>query len=145
MSTTQETSDYWIYNNEIIIFKPRFSDFLDKYYNVISQYNKLIFSNYGSLELFIENNNDYKIRNMNIYIESRFNKPVNNLPKNVTDIFFGDSFNQLVNNLPLNITHLTFGVCFNQLVDFLPNSIIELKFGCVFNQSLNLLPTSVKK
>ncbi len=31
-----ETSDYWVYNNEILVFKPEFNKPLDEYYNIIS-------------------------------------------------------------------------------------------------------------
>ena len=41
-----ETSDYWIYNNEILVFKPEFNKPLEEYYDIISHYNKIIFSNY---------------------------------------------------------------------------------------------------
>ena len=38
-------NNYQIYENKII-FKQKFNDNIDKYYDVISNYNELIFSNY---------------------------------------------------------------------------------------------------
>ena len=40
-----ETTDYWIYEDKVI-FKPNFNDNLDDYFDIISKYNELIFSNY---------------------------------------------------------------------------------------------------
>ena len=37
MTTTEETSDYWVYNNEILVFKPEFDKPLENYINIISQ------------------------------------------------------------------------------------------------------------
>ena len=37
--------DYWILDNKFI-FKPEFNEKIDKYYDLISNYNTLIFSNY---------------------------------------------------------------------------------------------------
>ncbi len=66
---------YWIVEDKLI-FKPEFNEELDNYYNVISQYNKLIFSNYNDPEITIktENKCDFNINN---HILSRFNKQHN--------------------------------------------------------------------
>ena len=44
--------DYWIYEDSII-FKPEFDKPLDDYIEIISNYKKLIFSNYDNLEIFL--------------------------------------------------------------------------------------------
>jgi len=79
MRTRIETLDYWIYDNDIIEFKAEFNELLDKYYDIISQYNKLKFSNYTDLITFRY---------------SMFNKPINNLPNNIIHLTFGWKFNQ---------------------------------------------------
>jgi hypothetical protein len=38
---------------------------------------------------------------------------VNELPKNLTHLTFGDDFNKSIKKLPKKLTHLTFGDCFN--------------------------------
>jgi hypothetical protein len=48
-------------------------------------------------------------QNLVKYEYSKFNKSVDNLPKNITHLTFGSSFNQSVNKLPETLTHLTFG------------------------------------
>ena len=39
-------NNYWIVD-DLLIFKPKFNDKLDEYYNVINKYKKIMFSNYN--------------------------------------------------------------------------------------------------
>ena len=55
----QETENYWIWNDNTLVFKP-FNKPLDDYINIISKYDKLIFSNYRDIDICIETNNQYK-------------------------------------------------------------------------------------
>ena len=52
-----ELENYWIYNNDTIVFKPDFNESINNYINIIKQYDKLIFSNFNDLNKCIENNN----------------------------------------------------------------------------------------
>ena len=38
-----ETEDYWIYNDDTLVFKPQFNKSIGLYIDIISKYNKLIF------------------------------------------------------------------------------------------------------
>ena len=127
-----ETNDYWILDNKLI-FKPKFNESIEKYYDLISNYDTLIFSNYNDVNICIETNNKYEYNYRYEYNKSEFNKKVE-LPINITHLTFGDYFNQKV-ELPINITHLTFGWCFNQKVE-LPINITHLTFGYYFNQKV---------
>ena len=120
---TEEIEDYWIWNNNTVVFKPKFNKPLDDYINIISKYDKLIFSNYMDIAIYIETNNQYDRKFDKYYFKSNFNQPVKNLPQNITHLTFGYEFNQEVNNLPPNITHLTFDRCFDQEVNNLPPNI----------------------
>ncbi len=75
---------------------------------------------------------------------SKFNKPVDILPSDITHIKFGYSFNQRVENLPFILEWLEFGYMFNQPVDMLPNTITYLVFGYSFNQAVFDLPNSLE-
>ena len=44
-----ETDDYWICDQDTLIFKPEFNDNLDKYNYLLEKYEKIIFSNYDDL------------------------------------------------------------------------------------------------
>ena len=110
--------DYWIYENKII-FKPEFNDKLDNYFDIISKYNELIFSNYDNYNITIKTNNEYNEyyeEYSENYKSSEFNQQVK-IPENITHLTFGDCFNQPV-IIPENVTHLTFDNCFNQQVIF---------------------------
>ena len=116
--------------SDTIIFEPEYNEPLD--INLISQYKKIIFSNYQLSEGICnayENNifNNFKL------ICSKFNQEVNMLPLLLTHLTFGTYFNQEVTNLPLMLTHLTFGTHFNQEVTKLPSFITYLTFGFKFN------------
>jgi len=75
---------------------------------------------------------------------SKFNKPVDILPEEITHIRFGYSFNQRVDNLPFRLEWLEFGYCFNQSVDMLPHTITYLVFGYSFNKPVFDLPNSIE-
>ena len=160
-----EITDYWTYKNKII-FSPYFDENIDKYYNIISKYNELIFSNYKSYnELIFSNYDNYyqtdpetSIKYNSQYYTSKFNKPII-IPKNITKIIFGYYFNHPViipENItdiifdlffnqpiiiPKNVTHLTFGLKFNQSI-IIPESVTHLIFGYKFNQSI-IIPKNV--
>ena len=55
-----------------------------------------------------------------------FDKPVDNLPKNLKILEFGTKFNQKVDNLPLTLKKLSFFQHFNQPLDFLPEGLEKL-------------------
>ena len=160
----QETEDYWIWNDDTLVFKPEFNKPLDDYINIIKNYDKLIFSNYSDIVICIKTNNQFECGFIKYYFNSNFNQSVINLPPNITHLSFGFCFNQEVNNLPPNITHLSFGCCFNQevnipfsvkylkldcnnqnIIDYLPDSIEELELDYYFNLELTNLPSSLKK
>ena len=90
--------------------KPEFNKELN--YDLISKYNKIIFSNYNNLEICVKTNNLYDCNYKNNYSNSNFNQKVK-LPKSLTHLTFSCEFNQKV-KLPESLTHLTFGVSFNQ-------------------------------
>lgn len=72
-----ETKDYWIYEDKFI-FKPDFNNTLDKFYNLISNYNELIFSDYDNLDILLEtdkNNIDVKVEAKS-YMGSKYNQPI---------------------------------------------------------------------
>jgi hypothetical protein len=129
-----ETNDYWIIEEQFI-FKPHFDSSIDVYKNIISQYNKLIFSNYTDVDICIKTNNNFDSIFFNKYLGSKFNQKID-LPQNLTYINFGNNFNQKV-DLPPNLVHINFGDCFNQQVD-LPQNLVHINFGYDFNQKINL-------
>jgi len=116
-----------ITNEDTIIFSPYYNKPID--INLLSQYNKIIFSDY-------ELNEKYK--NINLIVKpivSKFNQEVE-LPENLTNLTFGYDFDQKV-ELPRNLTHLTFSCLFNQKVE-LPENLTHLTFGYYFNQKVEL-------
>ena len=138
----------YITNEDTIIFSPYYNKPID--INLLSQYNKIIFSNYELNEKLFEKYDgcylDYR------YIESNFNQKLE-LPENLTHLTFGLNFNQkvefpknLINltwicnkkvELPKNLTHLTFCNYFNQEVE-LPENLTHLTFSDNFNQKVEL-------
>jgi hypothetical protein len=70
-----ETNDYWILDNKLI-FKPKFNESIEKYYDLISNYDTLIFSNYNDVNICIETNNKYEYNYRYEYNKSEFNKKV---------------------------------------------------------------------
>ncbi len=53
-----ETEDYWIYENKLI-FKPEFNKQINNYFDIISNYEELIFTDYNNLKIMLMNNNLY--------------------------------------------------------------------------------------
>ncbi len=76
-------NNYWIYE-DCFIFKPNFNKPIDEYVEIIKNYNKLIFSNYDDLELYIETNNEYNFDCDNDYVGSKFNQPLLNSLNNLS-------------------------------------------------------------
>lgn len=159
-----ETQEYWTYNSDAMAYSPRFNrlnynsdtivfkydfnkpiEINGEYYNIISKYTKLIFSNYEKLYDCIKNKN-YSIHHGS-FAESKFNQPIDEiqygLPKILTHVIFGHNFNYPV-NLHEGLILLIFGSKFNQPIDNLPSSLMHLEFSCSFNQPINKLPTSLK-
>lgn len=138
---------YWTHYN-ILIFKPYFNDYLNDYIDIISKYDKLIFSDCddfsSSLQFYdkdscwlyniLDNIFDYykteisiKMSHDYINIGSRFNQPLFYFNKllNLKELFFGSNFNQSIEELHnlINLNKLTFGDKFNQSVKPIPNLI----------------------
>jgi hypothetical protein len=116
----EETQDYWIFK-DWLIFKPQFNRELDN--ELLFRFNKLIFSNFCSLELCLETKNE------------------NNFPDCTTDYWYfksyiGSAFDQ--DNIVLhdNLTHILFGYHFNQNI-ILPPKLIYLNVGESFNQPIS--------
>jgi hypothetical protein len=127
------TDDYWISNNEYLIFKPHFNKQPNK--ELLSKYNHIIFSNYDVPSITIKLNNQFKTKYFYEYVISKFNLEIN-LPNTLTHLSFGEKFNQIV-NLPDSLQYLSFGNDFNQPVN-LPDTLTHLVFGKKFNQVVNL-------
>ena len=116
---SQETNDYWTWDNTII-FKPSFNESLYRYYKTIEKFSKLIFGNHYDMKKCISNNNKNGL--------STFNNIVSGIPSSITHLVFGYEFNQVVWNLPTKLTRLEFGFKFNQQVSRLPLTLTYLKF-----------------
>ena len=96
--------------SDTIIFEPQYNESLD--INLISQYKKIIFSNYQLSDGICEAYGNNIFNNFK-WIRSKFNQEVNLLPLLLTHLTFGFYFNQEVTQLPHQLTHLTFGTNFN--------------------------------
>ena len=127
--------------SDTIIFDPKYNDPLD--INLISQYKKIIFSDY-QLSEGIYNAYENNIFNNFIWVGSYFNQKVNLLPHQLTHLTFGWMFNQEVDNLPHLLTHLTFGSCFNQEVNWVTPLLTHLTSGFAFNKPNIYLPSGIK-
>jgi hypothetical protein len=147
----EETKDYWISGSKII-FKPEFNKPLDEFYELISKYNELIFSDYNDLNTLLKTINcDFKNSRLH-FKPSKFNQPII-LGNNLKIIIFGICFNQpiiLNDNLrelrfgsyfnhPIilndNLRELSFGSCFNHPI-ILPKKLVSLCLGRKFNESI---------
>jgi hypothetical protein len=53
-----ETSDYWVYQDNCLVFKPKFNKIPS--YKILTSYSKIIFSNYNEPTIAINENNIYK-------------------------------------------------------------------------------------
>ena len=139
--------DYTISNNKII-FDKNFNKPLEQYYEILTKCKELYFCEltmsykkkmFYAIDLYDWN---YQTRNTMGNL-SRFNSPVNNLPSNLTHIYFGDCFSQPVDSLPSKLTHLSFGFAFNKYVWNLPSNLIILIFGNNFNKPISNLPSQI--
>lgn len=134
--------DYWIWD-DIFVFKPEFNSNLEKYINLISKYDKLIFSEFswfGDVKRIYEECffNKIIINNDNDMDGSLFNSNIDILPDNIVYLILGYDFNQQINKLPDNLTTLIFSCEFNNLILQFPPNIQKLYFGTKFNQNLVL-------
>lgn len=76
------------------------------------------------------------------------NVPIdNNKLEQYNTIIFCDDFNKIVDNIPKNIKNLYFGQYFNQSLDNLHKEIEEISFHCqsVFYKPLDYLSSGLKK
>jgi len=130
---------YWIIDDKLI-FKPKFDEELEEYYNVIGKYNTLIFSNYDNPEITIKTDNKYEHRNCKNYKESKFNKEIK-LTENITNLSFGMYFNKktrLTKNLTLKNN--------KKIINYLTNQVENLKFLNYENKiKINNLPNSIRR
>jgi hypothetical protein len=93
--------------------------------------------------IFKKNINDLPQNLTEIFFDWGFNQCVDYLPQKLTQIRFGILFNQKVNVLPQSLTHIIFNRDFNQKVDNLPKNLTYLFFGNNFNQKVNNLPKNL--
>src|SRR3990167_1116873 len=120
-----ETEDYWIYENKII-FKPDFNTKLDDYFDIITKYNELIFSNYDDCDITIKTNNIWCYEYMKNYKSSMLNQQII-IPKNVTHLTFGYDFNHNQHINLQNIKYIKLDRNNVNIIENLPNSIEEIK------------------
>lgn len=81
-----------------------------------------------------------------LFIGVYFNKPLNNLPKNLKKLEFEYSsiFDHPIDNLPIGLETLVLSGEFNQEINFLPSGLKELIFkNGYFNQEINNLPSNL--
>jgi hypothetical protein len=153
-----KSSNRYSTHENIFIFHADFDDELDAYYDIISNYDELIFSDYGNLKVALARYKDYdddcivdyemfnisSVFNSSIIIDENllklsfgyyFNKSIK-LNKKLTHLFFGHNYNQptIIND---NLKYLTLGYCFNQPI-ILNNNLEYLLLGNSFNQNINL-------
>jgi len=74
-------------------------------------------------------------------------KSIQNLPRTITFLSFGDYFDEPVSvaNLPPNLTHLMFGQQFSRPVNNLPPKITHLYLDFHFNKPIKNLPPNLKQ
>ena len=97
---------YWI-SNTSIIFKPKFNEPLVNYIQIISQHNKLIFSNYDNLDIYLEINNEYDEKHYNSHKGSQFNKELNNLPKLLEYLELNKNYDKKIMTVYTNLKTLS--------------------------------------
>ena len=130
----------YITNEDTIIFSPYYNGLIDT--NLLSEYNKIIFSNYKLDYNSFENYKKLDFKNCKL-IGSKFNQKVE-LPENLTHLTFGKNFNQKV-ELPLSIKYLKLENDTMHNLDYLPEGIEVLELGEYLNDdSLCNLPNSLK-
>ncbi len=156
----EETNDYWFILEEeglkTLIFKPNYNDNLEKYFDILSNSNKLIFSNHNELTHSIRYFNT-KIKSMS-FSNSQFNKPIMlkefdnlkylylgynhneniELPLGLIHLNLGAKFNRKINlNLSKNLKHFITGTFFNSVLNIsLLNDLEKLEFGYMFNKKI---------
>ena len=148
-------NDYQCVDNKIIIDCFYDKKFDNQSLEIISNYDKLIFSDYNvgihNKNKFLKIWKKYYDDDDGNYIRSSgqikkndsiFNQKINNLP-NIYYLKMGENFNQKINNLPqLNILHLQH--YFNQFIDYFPSSLKILDLSaCSFNKKGNNIPNSM--
>lgn len=148
-------NDYVTYQDKII-FMCNFNKKLDKYYEIISKYNQLIFSDSDNFMKYIYNCSS-KIDQFINDDSSKFNKPLDFINKlsHITHLVIGYEFNQpleLSNKLthltykpregfPIvltqNIVYLVLGNDYNQPIQ-LNENLLHLELGNDYNQPIQL-------
>lgn len=139
--------NYWIWN-DIFVFKPEFNSNLEKYVNLISKYDKIIFSEFSSFddtkkmyeESFLNKIIIYNYHDMNA---SLFNENIDILPNNIKYLILGYDFNQQIKKLPNDLEILIFSYSFNNKIFSFPQKIQKLYFGNKFNQDI-VVPSTLK-
>ena len=142
----------YIIQNDTIIFKPEFNNVFDEYIEILVGIKKIYFTDSRLDKIFLdcdlilhENwSSEYNLNCIFNHGYSRFNKSVDNLPSNITHIFFSGYFDKPVDNLPSDLTHLFFGHEFSQPVDNLPIHLTYLIFNFSFNYPVDNLPLTLK-
>ena len=82
-----------------------------------------------------------------IKFPSRFDELIDDLPDTTKIIIFSrtnSKFNRPIDNLPSSLEFLETGYSFNQPVNCLPVNLMYLIIGCKFHQSINCLPIGLK-
>ena len=143
----------YINKNDTIIFSSEYNEPLD--INLLSQYKKVIFSNYelsNLHEYFIDNILKNKCSS-NLYLScmldpSEYDKHRYNYKLNLQNHLmytFNSEFNQSVDNLPNTLTHITFGYEFNQEINNLPNSVELIQLPKYYDKKILKIPKELKK
>ena len=84
-----------------------------------------------------------RITDVNMKCYSKFNQPVENLPKSLESLTLGYNFYQRANNLPQSLKHLKFGYKYVS-VDNLPTSLETLILADMYSGRVDNLPDSLK-
>ena len=128
-----------------IIFDYNFNSKIDNFIKLIINYEELEFGDnlrksYFDGELNLANT---KLKKINLSDE--FNKPLDNLPITLEELYIKYKFNLLLDNLPANLKVLSFTEFsnFNFPLDNLPTSLKILVIGKKFNHPLDKLPESL--
>ena len=143
-------NDYWI-QDDTIIFKPKFNGRLDNYIDIITKYDKLIFSDYDCPLICIETNNQVRIDKFNYYKINNFNNKINCLSSlsfiiinklnfKLSSLYsyfnYNFYFKLLHTNLFSKLTYLFFNMSYRY--NKLPYNLTHLTFGWDFNQNVDL-------
>ena len=122
---TQETEDYWIWNEDILVFKPEFNKPLNDYINIIQNYDILIFSNYSDIAICIKTNNQYIYEFKKYFLKSNFNQKVNNLPSSLKKLTFNEDskYDKELNCLPKKLELLQLPFEYKLEIKNVPNGL----------------------